>query len=66
MLTWTRAQRLIGIQRVLVKYSLDDLIHASPALKPLRLVFMLGGRLAHQYVISNNPEAICRKVSAGI
>ena len=47
MLTWTRAKRLIGIQRVLVKYSLDDLIKTSQALRPLRFVFMLGGRRMH-------------------
>ena len=44
MLTWARTRRLIGIQRVLVKYSLDDLIAMSPALRPLKLIFMLGGR----------------------
>ncbi|MEO1582889.1 MAG: ubiquinone biosynthesis regulatory protein kinase UbiB [Pseudomonadota bacterium] len=44
MLTWARTRRLIGIQRVLVKYSLDDLIAVSPALRPLKLLFMLGGR----------------------
>ncbi|MEL7022755.1 MAG: ubiquinone biosynthesis regulatory protein kinase UbiB [Pseudomonadota bacterium] len=44
MLTWARTRRLIGIQRVLVKYSLDDLIAMSPALKPLRWLFVLGGR----------------------
>ncbi len=44
MLTWARTRRLIGIQRVLVKYSLDDLIAMSPALRPLKLIFLLGGR----------------------
>ncbi|MEL6948763.1 MAG: ubiquinone biosynthesis regulatory protein kinase UbiB [Pseudomonadota bacterium] len=44
MLTWSRTKRLISIQRVLVKYSLDDLIKTSQALRPLRFVFMLGGR----------------------
>ncbi|MEM7610670.1 MAG: ubiquinone biosynthesis regulatory protein kinase UbiB [Pseudomonadota bacterium] len=44
MLTWSRARRLVGIQRVLVKYSLDDLLAASPVLRPLRFVFLIGGR----------------------
>ncbi|MEL7312116.1 MAG: ubiquinone biosynthesis regulatory protein kinase UbiB [Pseudomonadota bacterium] len=44
MLTLARTRRLIGIQRVLVKYSLDDLIAMSPALRPLRWLFVLGGR----------------------
>ncbi len=44
MLTLSRARRLIGIQRVLVKYSLDDLIASSKYLKPLRVVFLIGGR----------------------
>lgn len=33
MLTWSRMRRLVAIQRVLVKYSLDDLIATSPLLK---------------------------------
>lgn len=44
MFTLGRVRRLIGIQRVLVKYSLDDLIAASPLLRPLRFVFLFGGR----------------------
>lgn len=44
MLTLARARRLVGIQRVLVKYSLDDLIATSKLLRPLRFIFLLGGR----------------------
>jgi ubiquinone biosynthesis protein len=33
--------RLIGIQRVLVKYGLDDLIKETHLLRPLRFVFYL-------------------------
>ncbi|MEO0574651.1 MAG: ubiquinone biosynthesis regulatory protein kinase UbiB [Pseudomonadota bacterium] len=44
MLTWSRMRRLVAIQRVLVKYSLDDLIATSPLLKPLKLLFVVGGR----------------------
>ncbi|MFK8052483.1 MAG: ubiquinone biosynthesis regulatory protein kinase UbiB [Woeseiaceae bacterium] len=43
MFTLGRIRRLIGIQRVLVKYSLDDLISASPLLRPLRFIFLFGG-----------------------
>ena len=50
MFTWARLRRLIGIQRVLVKYSLDDLIKLSPMLRPLRVIFMLGGRRADRSV----------------
>ena len=44
MLTPARIKRLISIQRVLVKYSLDDLIATSRLLRPLRFVFLFGGR----------------------
>ncbi|MGI9222831.1 MAG: ubiquinone biosynthesis regulatory protein kinase UbiB [Woeseiaceae bacterium] len=36
--------RLIGIQRVLVKYGLDDLIKETHLLRPLRFIFLLAPR----------------------
>ncbi|MEL6870953.1 MAG: ubiquinone biosynthesis regulatory protein kinase UbiB [Pseudomonadota bacterium] len=48
MLTWSRMRRMVQIQRVLVKYSLDDLIATAPLLKPLRLLFLIGGRRMHR------------------
>jgi ubiquinone biosynthesis protein len=50
MLTRARVARLITIQRVLVKYSLDELIRLSPLLRPLRYVFLVGGRRVHEDV----------------
>ncbi|MEM8548299.1 MAG: ubiquinone biosynthesis regulatory protein kinase UbiB, partial [Pseudomonadota bacterium] len=42
MATVTRIRRLVGIQRVLSKYGLDDLIASSRALRPLRFLFRFG------------------------
>jgi ubiquinone biosynthesis protein len=41
MTSWRTIFRLIGIQRVLVKYGLDDLIKETHLLRPLRFVFYL-------------------------
>ncbi len=46
MLSPRQITRLFGIQRVLVRYGLDEFVHASPLLKRLRFVFyLLPGRV---------------------
>jgi ubiquinone biosynthesis protein len=41
MASWQTIKRLIGIQRVLVKYGLDDFIKETHLLRPMRFVFYL-------------------------
>ncbi len=46
MLSPRQMIRLVGIQRVLVRYGLDEFIHANPVLKRLRFAFyLLPGRI---------------------
>ncbi|MEM9172047.1 MAG: ubiquinone biosynthesis regulatory protein kinase UbiB [Pseudomonadota bacterium] len=46
MWTWSRIRRLVGIQRVLSKYGLDDLIASSRILRPFRVLFRFGAKRA--------------------
>ena len=44
MMSWRTLLRLIGIQRVLVRYGLDEVISATHLLRPLRFLFYLQPR----------------------
>ena len=44
MMRWRTLLRLIGIQRVLVRYGLDEVISATHLLRPLRFLFYLQPR----------------------
>lgn len=44
MMRWKTFKRVVGIQRVLVKYGLDDVIKETHLLRPLRYLFLFSPR----------------------
>jgi ubiquinone biosynthesis protein len=48
MMRWRTFRRVVGIQRVLVKYGLDDVIKETHLLRPLRYLFLFSPRRRDQ------------------
>ena len=62
MLTRRRLARVLGIQRVLVKYGLDEIITATHLLRPLRFLFYFFPRRRDQ----NAPRGVWGRNRTGI